>query len=171
MAHRRYVCGLLFGEGHLVLVRKERPGWQKGRFNGLGGEVKPGEDLLAAMKREAHEEAGVTETTLPEGNVFEWQHFAVLSGKSYAVPVRRDPDSLDGGFVVTNENDTYEVHFYRAFSTDAVQMARTQTDEEIVKLPLSSFPWGCLVDGLKYLIPIAQDLDIRAPVYIVRGAP
>lgn len=54
-----YVCGFLFGDRHRVaLIRKARPEWQRGRLNGVGGRIEPGESPKEAMVREFWEETG-----------------------------------------------------------------------------------------------------------------
>lgn len=55
------VCGFMFspGQTQVVLIRKNRPAWQAGRLNGVGGKVEPGETPLAAMVREFWEETGI----------------------------------------------------------------------------------------------------------------
>ncbi len=57
----QYVCGFLFDgpKKCVALIQKNRPDWQKGLLNGLGGKVKEGESSVAAMQREFLEEAGV----------------------------------------------------------------------------------------------------------------
>ena len=56
-----YVLGFLFDPGlhNVALIEKQKPAWQKGRFNGVGGKVEEGEALADAMSREFHEETGV----------------------------------------------------------------------------------------------------------------
>lgn len=47
-------------QGHeVVLIRKNKPDWQRGKLNGVGGKVEPGESPRAAMQREFEEEAGL----------------------------------------------------------------------------------------------------------------
>ena len=44
----------------LMVHRIARPGdEQLGKYNGLGGKVEPGEDVVAGMRRELREEAGI----------------------------------------------------------------------------------------------------------------
>ena len=59
---KEYVVGLAFnGEADRVaLIRKNRPSWQAGKLNGIGGKVEPGESALQALEREFAEETGVT---------------------------------------------------------------------------------------------------------------
>jgi 8-oxo-dGTP diphosphatase len=55
------VCSLLFlvRDDTILLAMKKR-GFGKGRWNGVGGKVEPGETLEEAMVRESQEEIGVT---------------------------------------------------------------------------------------------------------------
>ena len=54
-----YVLALLFTPDarRVVLMRKERPAWQAGRVNALGGKLLPGESAAEAASREVREEA------------------------------------------------------------------------------------------------------------------
>ena len=56
----RMVCGLLFDEKmeNVLLTKKNRPDWQIGKYNGVGGKVEDGETHYNAMVREFNEEAG-----------------------------------------------------------------------------------------------------------------
>lgn len=60
-APRSYVCGFMFDQlkERVTLILKNRPAWQAGKFNGVGGKIEPGEGPLDAMIREFNEEAGV----------------------------------------------------------------------------------------------------------------
>jgi 8-oxo-dGTP diphosphatase len=74
----KYVVGFAFDEQgkHLLLIRKNRPAWQRGLLNGVGGHIE-NESEHAAQTREFKEETGI-ETY--ESN---WKKFAILSGKDY----------------------------------------------------------------------------------------
>ncbi|WP_034343629.1 NUDIX hydrolase [Deinococcus misasensis] len=76
MAH---VLGFLFDVdgSQVALIHKNRPEWQKGRLNGIGGKIEWGEHPLEAMVREFQEETGLY---LPI-----WEHFATLRGGSFEV--------------------------------------------------------------------------------------
>lgn len=69
-----YVVGLLFNKelSEVCLIRKNRPGWQAGKLNGVGGHVEDGESPAAAMTREFYEEAGIA--------IADWVPFARLDG-------------------------------------------------------------------------------------------
>jgi 8-oxo-dGTP diphosphatase len=47
----KYVVGFLFNEGKtkVVLIKKNRPDWQKGYFNGVGGKIE-GDETPASDK-------------------------------------------------------------------------------------------------------------------------
>lgn len=69
-----YVAGFALSHDrrYVLLIRKARPSWQRGKLNAVGGKVDPGETPRQAMAREFSEEAGVL--TRPE----HWGHFATL---------------------------------------------------------------------------------------------
>lgn len=72
----QYVVGFLLERPseRVLLVRKNRPSWQMGLLNGIGGKVEPGEAFDDAMVREWVEEVG----TPLDGK---WQRFATLQSK------------------------------------------------------------------------------------------
>lgn len=69
-----YVLGFYFNifELSVALIQKNKPEWQVGRWNGIGGKLEDGETLIKAMSREFEEETGVKTLDL------EWHHFATL---------------------------------------------------------------------------------------------
>lgn len=123
---KRYVLGFLFSKNRerVVLIRKNRPVWQAGKLNGVGGHIEENEEARAAMVREFFEETGVCIN--PE----EWEHI----GKMYR-----------------NGHNEFECHVYRAFSDKCHNIVQT-TDEmprmytvesvigEFVKT-ISNLPW------------------------------
>lgn len=54
-----YVVGFYMKDDEVLLIEKQLPLWQKGKLNGLGGNVKKKETPLAAMTREFQEESGI----------------------------------------------------------------------------------------------------------------
>lgn len=58
---QEYVVGFIFDSesDKLLLIRKNRPDWQKGLLNGIGGKIEDGESPLEAMQRECREECGL----------------------------------------------------------------------------------------------------------------
>jgi len=57
---KRYVLGFVFSPdlAKVYLIRKNRPEWQAGLLNGIGGKIELGETEKEAMEREALEESG-----------------------------------------------------------------------------------------------------------------
>jgi 8-oxo-dGTP diphosphatase len=75
---KQYVAGFMKdSQGQIALVRKNKPKWQAGRLNGIGGGVEEGELPLKAMYREWHEETGT--------GYFFWNFFAELRFDDCAV--------------------------------------------------------------------------------------
>lgn len=66
---KKMVAGFLFAGNFVLLVEKQKPIWQKGLLNGVGGVIEQHETPLDAMRREFHEE---TKCSWP----LEWRHFA-----------------------------------------------------------------------------------------------
>jgi 8-oxo-dGTP diphosphatase len=71
--------GYIFSpDGHSILMihRNARPGdAHLGKYNGLGGKLEPGEDIISGMKREIREEAGLECTQLQLAGTISWPGF------------------------------------------------------------------------------------------------
>ncbi len=76
---KNYVLGFVFSPdlSEVYLIRKNRPEWQAGFLNGIGGKVEEGEAEEQAMAREAWEESGY------DG---EWIHYAHMGAVSPEIP-------------------------------------------------------------------------------------
>lgn len=72
-----YVGGLLFWRDEVLLIRKQKPDFMKGKLNGIGGKIEPRESARSAMIREFNEETGL--------NIWEWTHFAKFEGRNFAI--------------------------------------------------------------------------------------
>jgi 8-oxo-dGTP diphosphatase len=82
MTHlKEYVLGFCFDptEQYVILIEKNRPLWQKGLLNGVGGKIEHGELPLEAMNREFFEETGLT--------VSDWTQYAILSGSDFKIHI------------------------------------------------------------------------------------
>ena len=79
---KKYVVGFLIDiDWNVVLIRKNKPDWQAGKLNGVGGHIEEGELPEMAMTREFSEEAGV---------IFNgWNHYAKLIEEHYELHVFR----------------------------------------------------------------------------------
>lgn len=77
---KRYVAGFLFNKSgtEVALVIKNKPEWQTGKANGIGGKIEPDDvTVYHAMVREFYEETGVQTA---EQN---WDHYVTLNGEGY----------------------------------------------------------------------------------------
>jgi 8-oxo-dGTP diphosphatase len=95
----RYVVGYLINShtNEVCLIKKNRPPWQKGRLNGVGGHIEAGESPQEAMTREFFEEAGVT---------INWRQFLVVTGNGYELfcfTAKTDNTNLMNIHTVTDE--------------------------------------------------------------------
>lgn len=91
-----YVAGFLFENEKVALVVKNRPAWQKGKMNGIGGHIEEGETPAEAMAREFVEETGYADPIT-------WYPFAVLSGEHFAVHFFYGYGDLSNVKTVTDE--------------------------------------------------------------------
>jgi len=74
-----YTCGFMFDRaGDVVLILKNKPDWQRGRLNGIGGKLEPGETPAACMAREWSEETG-------DHKPRDWSHFVSIGGQNSVV--------------------------------------------------------------------------------------
>jgi 8-oxo-dGTP diphosphatase len=133
-----YVAGFLFDSTALrvALIEKQRPKWQKGKLNGIGGHIEAGETPEQAMRREFREETGV--------DVREWYHFATLKGRS---------------------DSTWVVHFFCAHDTVdllLVQQAEPVTDERVTIFPVKTLNYEKTIPNLRWLIPMAISMKHEA---------
>lgn len=74
---KRYVIGFMFDYNiqNVVLIEKNRPAWQAGRLNGVGGHIEKYEKPIDAMIREFYEETNTK--TMKE----DWKHVLTLRFK------------------------------------------------------------------------------------------
>ena len=102
---KRYVMGFCFSPDlkKVAMVKKNRPRWQAGLWNGIGGHVEEDECAEAAMVREFEEETSVHEDS---------------QGKWHLVS--------------TIGNDDYQIEVF-ASASECVWDVTTVTDENIVR--------------------------------------
>ena len=124
-----FVAGLMFDDEmqRVVLIRKDRPAWQRGLLNGVGGKMEDGEGSIDTMLREFKEEAGVQTTRS------DWSYFMQLRG------------------------DQFYVDFFFGRSTEHFEAAHTTESEKLVKLEveqLHSLKYE-MVPCLDWAVPMA----------------
>ncbi len=139
----KYVAGFLFSMdgAHVALVEKQKPEWQKDKWNGIGGKIEQNESALSAMQREFKEEAGL--------DIENWTPFCVLSGN-------------DAGYV--ENGNSFEVHFFSHFSDD-VYKVKTMETEKILYHSTKAITFMETVPNLKWLIPLALERGLIARVF------
>lgn len=135
-----YVLGFAlspFGR-RVALIRKNRPAWQAGRFNGIGGKTEQGESPADAMAREFFEESGCQ--TAPEA----WAPFALLTGPGYRVVV-----------------------FRTELSEVQLSGLRSATDETVIVVETDTQAWreGAL-DNVELLVGLASGLKAHEFVHL-----
>ena len=82
-----YVNGFMINQStkEVLFIKKNRPDFQAGKWNGIGGKIEPGEQPIDAMVREFREETGV------------------------------DSSPEDWTSTIHLVQPAYDVHFYRCF--------------------------------------------------------
>lgn len=77
----KYVVGFMFNknETDVLLIIKNKPKWQEGKFNGIGGKVESNETFVQAMCREFKEETGIVWG--------EWNYIITMSCEGWEVQV------------------------------------------------------------------------------------
>jgi 8-oxo-dGTP diphosphatase len=147
-----YCCGFLFSPSRqeVVLILKNRPAWQRGRLNGIGGHIEEDEDPSEAMQREFMEECnGVV---IHEDR---WHEFVHMVGPSYVVHFFK-------AFIETE--DEWKQILHAIYDTNfRMALDRGDNEKPIVcstRLPPHAIP------NLQWLVPLALDKDIMIPIFV-----
>lgn len=138
---QEYVAGFLFNRDRsmVALVRKNRPEWQNGRLNGIGGKIEPGEGQVEAQRREFLEETGVD---IPE---HKWDMKVILE-----------------------KDDDWRVYFFCAFD-EAIWETRTVEDEEIIKMSVDLVMGDDkIIPNVKWIIGMCLDPLLGRNFYTIR---
>jgi 8-oxo-dGTP diphosphatase len=101
---QEYVVGFIFSEDkkQVALIRKNRPEWQAGLLNGVGGKIDNNESPISCMSRECQEE---TNAIIP---ITEWNAYAEFFGdwgKVYVFSTTFDLELLE-----SPESEKIEIH-------------------------------------------------------------
>lgn len=130
-----YVAGFMFDKElkKVALIRKNKPDWQKGKLNGVGGAIEKFDKTAShAMIREFEEETSVITTLI------NWRQFLVMKGKN-------------------DDNKEFRVDFF--VSTGDLSLLKSPTDEKIEIIDLAEI--HCLredvVENLTWLVSLGLD--------------
>ena len=123
---------------HVLLIhRNARPDDQHlGKYNGLGGEIERDEDVVAGMRREIREEAGIECDALTLRGTISWPGFG-----------KNGEDWLGFLFIVTEYSGT-------PYSSNPEGTLEWIPVEQIMQLPL----W----EGDRHFLPLVFDADPRS---------
>lgn len=97
-------------ETDVLLIVKNKPKWQFGKLNGIGGKIEEKETPLQAMIREFKEETGIEckewkRVTVMIGEDWEVQVFTTISSKVFDFKTMTDEEVL---LIPISELDSYD---------------------------------------------------------------
>jgi len=128
-----YVLGFAFSANkkEIVLIEKQKPDWQKGKLNGIGGKIEPNEVPYLAMVREFEEETGV------KTNIADWDLFGEMVFQT----------DIMGGEA--------KIYLFRMFN-DIIDDCVTKEEEEVLRVNTDTVlsVFSCM-HNLPILIPLA----------------
>lgn len=130
---QNFVCGFLYNknQSQVILVKKNRPKWQLGRLNGVGGKLEEKENSKACMVREFREETGVITNTT------DWTHFCSYTWK----------EGIVNFYCATNEKYFIKV--------------KTITDEEVGPYYIQDIKNHPHIYNLNWLVPLSLDSSLN----------
>lgn len=126
----KLVVGFLFSpdEKYVVLIKKNRPKWQEGKYNGVGGHMNSNDETaLQAMIRKFKEETGL--------EIIDWKSFAE-------------------GYNVDDNNTRVDFFVAKSEFYDTVTSKEDEHVSIIARRDLSFLP---LIYNLNWLILLALD--------------
>lgn len=150
---KQYCAGFVFDDffSRVILIKKEKPVWQKGLYNAVGGKIESFDKSPAdAMARECQEEINLV---IPADK---WVNFAELKGiEPRRVPIENNPK--------TNEDWSVE-WFYANFSN--LGEFKSNTDEKADIFNIKLLPKT--INNINWLICMAISLENdRADKFVV----
>lgn len=143
----KYVLILADKDNCTLLVEKQSPEWQKGKFNLIGGKVEEGETLNNAAIREFNEETGLGQL------VFHTEYIGYFYGNEPT------PVQIKDVTVNTWESE-YEVHLFVFHLTEKRNPSPHESEKEKIfwKSSQDLLTESRLMKNLKILIPLMRNL-------------
>lgn len=131
---KEYVLGFSFSKDkkEIILIEKQKPDWQKGKLNGIGGKVElTDKNVYDAMVREFKEETGVETTPIT------WHLFGCMDFT----------DDIMGGGAKVWLFKLYDDLIYECITNETEEVFRIDTD--------SVLDFYSCMHNLPILIPLA----------------
>lgn len=129
-----YVAGFLFAADHVLLVKKIKPDWQSGLWNGVGGKLEISETPIVGMIREFREETGL--------DVLDWRQFCTEAGRGYVVHF----------FAATHQHHSSELAHHNTLNDVGEQLGWCN-----LTVLSARHNRHTMVGNLQWLIPLALD--------------
>jgi 8-oxo-dGTP diphosphatase len=150
-----YVNGFMIQpeRDEVLFIHKQRPDFQKGKWNGIGGKIEDGETPLQAMVREFREETGVaTDPAI-------WQHTLSLEGHGFVVHFYRTFVSEFPCFQTTTDE---EVAVWRIDEVFRVVHEQMQSDGQ----PHQKFYQCPTLTNMRWILSLQQNMNVVFPLHI-----
>jgi 8-oxo-dGTP diphosphatase len=122
----------------VLLVKKNRPDWQAGKLNGIGGKIEPGEFTKDAMVREFYEETGLQTTNA------DWRLFAVLKSGPHQIHF------FKGFFDHLIDIEKYAAFCKRDLVNDVGEELQFHSINVLLNTPVKMIP------NISWLLPLAR---------------
>lgn len=128
----KYTVGFLFDEKakRIVLIKKNKPYWQKGLYNGVGGKIEPNESPEQCIIREFKEETGVL--------IKDWREFAFIYRE----------DNFEVYFFIAFDSKLWKC---RSITSEKLV---------ILDVKHLHFFYHRMIPNLKWIIPLALDKEV-----------
>lgn len=137
----KYVVGFMFDTSgnSVVLIKKNKPAYMKGKLNGVGGKVEPGENSHQAMVREFEEETGV------RTRLHDWHLYSTLVGENHFIDIFYAMDTKYTFQARTVEEEEVDVYYVK----DVMKRAGFyNADSDLVET----------MPNIKWMIPMALSM-------------
>lgn len=132
---KKYTIGIIFNStlDKVVLIKKERPDWQKGRYNFPGGHIEENETPAECVAREIKEECDLN---IPWAK---WDHIGQIFNK--------------------DANYSLEM-FATIIDEESYGQVKTMTDEEVGWFDVNALPVR-VISNLKWITPFARNYMVQ----------
>lgn len=138
----KYVLGFFFSEDRerVLLIKKNRPEFLRGKLNGIGGHLESAESPLSAMQREFHEETGILT------KMEEWIYYGL------ALPMQGEIIPADLPNLITTDPDEAILFIYYNFGD--LSEAKSMTDEIVYDVSISELDNYNVEPSAKYFLDL-----------------